>query len=42
MCVKLSPRDLNLIFDWLSRHLVYFLCIDECGFMGQFNTMPVG
>ena len=22
-------------FDWLSRHLVYYLCMDECGCVDQ-------
>ena len=22
-------------FDWLSRHLVYYLCMDECACVGQ-------
>ena len=22
-------------FDWLNRHLVYYLCMDECGCVDQ-------
>ena len=22
-------------FDWLRRYLVYYLCMDECGYVGQ-------
>ena len=29
------------VFNWLSRHLIYYLCLDEYGCMDQFNTMLV-
>ena len=29
------------VFDWLSKHLMYYLYIDECDCVGQFNTMSV-
>ena len=22
-------------FNWLIRHLIYYLCIDKCSYMGQ-------
>ena len=31
------------VFNWLSRYLVYYLCINECGYgWSIINTMPMG
>ena len=39
---KNSKDSVCSSIDWLSRNLMYYLRIDKCGYMGQFNAMLVG
>ena len=48
-CYKVSDSWLKIVnivfvqaFDWLSRNMMYYLCIGKCGCVGQINTMLVG
>jgi len=41
-CYEVSDSRKKLVkivivqeFDWSNRYLVYYLCMDECGCMGQ-------